>query len=64
LEDNIKIKIKLNIRWKSVEWIHVCHDRDTVTAGVNTVVKFWIPQMAEICWLEELLLLASREGII
>jgi hypothetical protein len=43
MEDNIKIKINLKIRREGVDWIHVCQDRDTMTAVVTTVIKFQLP---------------------
>jgi hypothetical protein len=41
-----KINSKLNLEemaWKSVDWIHLTHDRDHYWALVNTVMNFWIP---------------------
>jgi len=47
--DNIKIKISLKIRGKGVDWNHVCQDRDTITVTVTTIIKWRLPQTAEIC---------------
>jgi hypothetical protein len=41
-QDNIKMKLT-EIRWESVDCIHLGVDRDKRRLLVNTIIKFWIP---------------------
>jgi hypothetical protein len=45
-EVNIRISL-WEVGWEGVDWIHLAQDRDQWRAVVNTVMKLWVPLMAE-----------------
>jgi hypothetical protein len=44
-EKNIKMKLQ-EVRWASVNWVHLSQGRDRWRAVVNVVMNFRIPQNA------------------